>query len=427
MHALRDGTSLFTAEGAARLLILHVASSKLATLNRVEASIDYVGRIADWAVVLYDGSNASSWARVAHMAQRRKAALVVRAGERPSRGTRKLKGRKFYPKLLFWLQAVDLIEQHEYVWLVDEDISFRGFDLHRYWRRLHTAFAPLGRGPPVISQPVINAAAAADFGNPAGKWVEMLNAAAFWQGSEIAAAESSYVEQQAALVDARFFVQARAKWQSLANAQHQAGSDFGLDTIWCGAASVQAPQRVACAVITLGIDHDDTRALNWTSDKSFLKRSRKLERDVYTEVAPDWWAQTQRLRQDLALREHELFEASNRTCFEPKYHIRGLHSFTGHADGSRVQPWNGQPVVKGRNGIQVQRATRLPCALTRLERFPRHYAHVGDVMMIDARISQDVSSMLLTANQTASLALVPAIARRPPTGCCRRGQWKCCY
>ena len=45
-------------------------------------------------------------------------------------------------------------------------------------------------------------------------------------------------------MDARFFVQARAKWQSLANAQHQAGSDFGLDTIWCGAASVQLPSAL---------------------------------------------------------------------------------------------------------------------------------------------------------------------------------------
>ena len=88
----RDGTSLFTAEGAARLLILHVASSKLATLNRVEASIDYVGRIADWAVVLYDGATPQLGTRGTH-GTAPQGGLVVRAGERPSRGTRKLRAQ----------------------------------------------------------------------------------------------------------------------------------------------------------------------------------------------------------------------------------------------------------------------------------------------------------------------------------------------
>ena len=402
------------------VVILQVGSSESASIARLQASIKYIGRRASWAVVLYDHSALSDWDNVAQTARNVRAMLIVRTGRRPSHGTRTLKGRKFYPKLLFWLQAMDLIERHEYVWLADEDISFRGFDHSGYWHQLHTAFAQRHRAPPLISQPVINATVAAAFGDPAGKWVELINAAAFWRGSGVAIVESSYVEQQAALVHSRFFIHGSAVWETLAKAQHAAGSDFGLDTIWCGAAQLHAPERVGCAVLTVCIEHDDTRALNWTSDDAFVRRSRQLEKEAYTAIAPLWWMRTQQLRQELALHEFALFEGSNRTCLEPG------------ADASCRQQHGGRGSRAGHNGMRL--ATRLPCSFTRMARFPRHYAHVGDMLMsahtqeLELQNGQQrVSTVILGTNQTTAAALIPNLASAPPKGCCRRGVWKCCY
>jgi len=342
---------------------------------------------------------------------------------------KEIRGRKFYPKMLFWLQAMDVIAQHEYVWLADEDISFRGFALQAYWQRLQLAFG--SRGPPVISQPTIATSATVEFGDPRGKWIEFLNTDEFWRDTGIAAAEVSYTEQQAALVDARFFVREHAAWEALAQAQHQAGSDFALDSLWCGAATLYAPSRVACAIINVPIDHDDTRALNWTSDASFWSRSRRLEKLAYTKLAPSWWERTQRLRLELAMRQLALFEASNHTCLAPRVkqthaHKRGL--------GRRNLQKRVRAATRATGRHLEQRemalATALPCQLTQLERFPMQYNRVGDAA-IEVPLSDETprshQQVLLSPNQTATAQLMRRAAQSPLKSCCKRGVWKCCY
>ncbi len=373
-----------------------------------------VGASASWAVVLYDRSSASQWVAAERAAEHAGTKLVVRTGSLPASPAKTMNGKPFYPKMLFWLQAMDLIAQHNFVWLADEDISFRNFAVEAYWHRLNAAFGK--RGPPVISQPPIAAAATLDFGDPRGKWVEFLNTAEFWAGSGVVAAETSYVEQQAALVDAKFFVRERAAWEALAHAQHDLGSDFALDSLWCGAATLFAPTRVACAVVTIPIGHDDTRALNWSRDESFKKRSQKLEKRAYSELAPTWWERAQRLRLDLFLRELAILETSNHTCVQAR------------------APTAGAPPTLASETRRRRRyalAQALPCQLTQLERFPMVYNRVGDVML-DAAMDTELATrsrkrVELTPNQTAVAAQMIKQARSPLKACCKRGLWKCCF
>ena len=279
-------------EAPASVLILHVASSQPATIQRVLTSLDaLLEHPRDWisvslAVVLYDGSSVRGWDVVASHARTLGTAFEVRTGHRlPS--AKLVGGRAFYPKLQFWLQAIDLIERSTYVWLADEDISFRGCDVSGYMQRLLSAFP--ARGPPLISQPLIRARATTHNGNPAGKWGQMLNTVDLWRGegcSRVVAVETSYVEQQAyphrgfkladysgalnvcmlaarcagsphrccsllrrlhtltssllmrlvwgvrAVVQSSFFIALRPLWTALAKVQHEHGSDFALDTLW---------------------------------------------------------------------------------------------------------------------------------------------------------------------------------------------------
>lgn len=418
--ATASAGSLLNAAGVARLLVLHVSSSKVASRQRIGENVLALGRRAAWAVVLYDQSKVESWNDVERTAAKALTTIVVRCGRHPDAEAQKINGRPFYPKMLFWLQALDLIAQHEYVCLADEDISFRRFNIQAYWQRLHRAFAR--RGPPIISQPVIAAKATAEFGDARGKWAEMLNTDDFWYGSGVAAAETSYVEQQTAIVNASFFLSNHRQWDLLSRAQHSVGSDFALDSLWCGAAALQAPGRIACAVITVTIDHDDTRTLNWTSDPVFWSRSRKVEKLAYTTFATKWWMRTQQLRHSLALREFELLVASNRTCQLP---LSAPLLANGQLSSKRASRR-----LAARAGRRVHPlATRLPCRFATLSHFPRHYSHVGDLAMeSDTELSHHAfRDIVLDPNQLTLVDALPAAARKPVSKCCMRGMWKCCF
>lgn len=373
-HASPRGSQRAPALPPEGLLILQVCATSRATIHRVLASLDAIGSDAAFAIVLYDGSHADSWTGVTEHARRIPTPLHVRTGRRPP-SAQLVSGRRFYPKLQFWLQALDLIERHAFVWLADEDISFRNCDVRAYWHRLHTAFST--RGAPLISQPTIRALQTASNGDPAGKWDQMLNTNTLWSGGACAgvvALETSFVEQQAAVVDTAFFVSQRERWAALAKLQHEHGSDFALDTVWCGAAALYVGQghgtrqtRVPCAIITLPITHADTRTLNWTSSDKFAAASHRVERLVRREVAPDWWAAEADLIRTLSRHEIRMLRHTNHTCEASMPAITERVVSPAARDGQVCRTnWS--------------KATRLPCCYAQMQCFPHCFNHVGEIV-----------------------------------------------
>jgi hypothetical protein len=176
------------------------------------------------------------------------------------------------------------------VWLPDDDLRFDLFDLKEFLMRWTCA---LPGGPPVVSQPPINQHGVPyerAFGKswPANSDTYQLclrggMAASFGARDacflrDALAIQSGFVENQAALVDARFL-----SWfwnQSLTvrigKAQLRLKAETGPDAIWCGAAaewivSLQQSQRVACAVIAVQIGHDDQRSLDGRRASHFAR------------------------------------------------------------------------------------------------------------------------------------------------------------
>lgn len=366
---------------AHELLILHVASGQLATSVRVQQSVKAIGAAANWLLLLHDGSDAKSllWDQPRHVARAVPTGFDVRTGSRQTSRAKTLNGRRFFPKLTFWLQAIDEIRSYRYVWLADEDIAFEGFDFAAYWSRLRTL-------RPLISQPLIRARAVARNGDPNGKWEQMLNTHELWRTSEVVGGETSYVEQQAAVLDAHFFATHAHAWRELALLQLEHGSDFGLDSMWCGAAALhldrldqtltranlndsaaaaalQSARRrdTACALIMVPITHADGRVLNWTSSRKWWARSYEVEVLARTRLdsGRSWWRRQERLLADLSY--HEATGAGT-----PPSCVRARKGrITSRARRCRVTQW--------------RTSEWLPCEVALLPCFPHCYSHLGRV------------------------------------------------
>ena len=181
---------------------------------------------------------------------------------------------RFRPKLLFQLTAAGVAKRRhrEYVWLADDDISFVGFDVAGFFA-LHAEV-----GAPLISAPLISASSGRatqkpEFLSNRAQW-----AAALHRSDTPRAVPCALIEQQAPLLDAAFF-----EWlagassgsrgvalRELAELQDAAGSDWGLDMLWCGAARAYAFEtavdanalRTPCALILgVTIDHQNNRTI----------------------------------------------------------------------------------------------------------------------------------------------------------------------
>jgi len=162
----------------------------------------------------------------------------------------KMKG---IPKPLMYGDVLPILKNYKYVFVLDEDISFRDFNLSAYMTYHDCAFSP--SPPPLVSQPLI-AESTQDFNYlNYNSWKNQI------KHKGIVAVQSPFIEQQVPYFNSLFF-----QWliqyvlpPSFPLAR-QTESSWGPDNIWCGAAKTFASKvlgynpktYISCAIILKG-------------------------------------------------------------------------------------------------------------------------------------------------------------------------------
>ena len=288
------------------LLVALVADSGERTRQRAARNMEKVETThnlhrsnIDWAVCTYDygkhkwsslQQQTASWSHARLM-------LVINhndSSEQAYGGLRELTPGQRKARMVLHRRLVRTVweragrDAYAAVWLPDDDLRFDQFDLPEFLFRWRCVFAG---GPPVVSQPPINHHGAEyrlEFGKswPAngdtwklclkGPSVRAFGADACFLRDALAM-RAGFIENQAALLDARFL---DWFWDQpvalrIAKAQLRLKAEAGPDAVWCGAAAEWAAahrsERVACAVITTEIGHDDQRSLGARTSSHFLR------------------------------------------------------------------------------------------------------------------------------------------------------------
>ena len=288
------------------MAILAVVSSdsSMATRQRLLASMRHVDAThathrarVDWAFVVYDELMAQ-WSHFLTSARELRHSSFVRVIDASEGRARRLTVSQRRARFVHAHTGVTSVwrslgtnTSHDAVWLMDSDIMLDGFSLSSFLRKWQCAFS----SPPVISQPPIRNDAIpriSSSGRPRGRQTFLLRkasaaAAKPFQNNgdtyrtclvgemgasfgaeacflrDALALRTAWVEQQCALVDARFLAWffAQAIVQRVLSLQLRFRVDSGPDAIWCGAAAEWAAarntDRPACAVLTEPIGHDD--------------------------------------------------------------------------------------------------------------------------------------------------------------------------
>mmetsp|Transcript_41940 Transcript_41940/g.84166 ORF Transcript_41940/g.84166 Transcript_41940/m.84166 type:complete len:320 (-) Transcript_41940:442-1401(-) len=268
-----------------RILVAVVADGSVATctnalagMRHLDATHDAHGATLDWTVTVYDDMT-DQWqeivdvtistlhhVRIVSIANASKHGQTLTTTQRRARGMHRYRAVEAAWKI----RGQDAWDA---VWLVDADISFEDFDLATFLQR--RAYA-LASGPAYIVQPVIRQSTQCWPYN----WATYRHHSrapqdAIWE--QIVVLRTAWVESQAALIDARFlgWFYAGPFVQNLLKLQLVFGSSWGTDSIWCGAAKeygrVQSKTtRDPCAVITVPIDHRNTKSIG-SKDTTYLQ------------------------------------------------------------------------------------------------------------------------------------------------------------
>lgn len=231
-----------------------------------------------WAVCSYE-DKADEWAE----AQRLSAGalvLVMNASTAQQKISRQQRRAKMHHRAQLveraWQLAPNGQDAFDFVWFLDEDISFKSFDMSSFLHRWMCAFGEAG--PPVIAQPTLANGTRHGQGWPqsADTYRLCLTGHVGRQFGDdpcflrrALAVRNDWVEQWAALIDAKFLAWwlEQATTKKIMQQQLIINSDFGADEIWCGAAdewvrllgTPRSPRRVPCAVVTLPVVHEDSR------------------------------------------------------------------------------------------------------------------------------------------------------------------------
>ena len=249
-----------------RTLVVAVVSDALDVRSRILNNL-WAQPDLDFGVVLYKGS-VDAWAPEAAKASIARRTLRVRQGAVPPGVDQHDHG--FIPKLWLWAQASDWVVQYDYVWFVDEDMSFVDFNYAEFWE-LHQSVFPTG--PPLIAQPTIREST---------QWLKIFNHDSWL--TDIRAATSTSLEQQAPLFDARVWLWFVPQTAELRNKQVELANDWVTDLAWCAKAKEYNNSRTACAILNVPLSHLNTNSIGY--NETAIKHAQFVRRGMQPQLAP---------------------------------------------------------------------------------------------------------------------------------------------
>ena len=278
-----------------RILVAVVSDSSTTTRTRTLTSMQYVEQTyashqarLDWTITAYD-DNTSAWQDVASVAKLmlRTVSLVsvINVTYASNLDPEQRRDRAVHRK-----RAVDAAwrlrgrDAWDAVWLADADMAFVGFDLAAFLLRRACA---LRGGPPLVMQPVIRQNTQCWPHNFAtyAKHPNRTHSAAAELWSSMLMLRAAWVESQIPLIDANFlawFYASPLVVKLLALQAEKYHVSWGTDAIWCGAAKDYATQhnltREPCAIVTVPIDHVNTKSIGSKGAAYQTKGFRLLER-----------------------------------------------------------------------------------------------------------------------------------------------------
>ena len=262
-----------------RVLFGMVADSSRATRQRLLASAHAVeatsvaGWALDWAVLAYDDNldawQATSASFAAARFERVRLTSVLGRGAHHARAVHVHRDR-----LLNY--SLSHRGSYDVVWFMDGDISLHRLDLHALFRRWRCArrCGSLPNGPALITQPTIE---------PATQLWGLNHE--YWNQSELVTVHTRWIEQQAPIFDGPFleWLHRQPLVRSILGLQDVHGTSWGMDAIWCSAASAYvasepaASGRVPCALQTIPVVHEDAGGM---PHKEVAKGGMRLLRDA---------------------------------------------------------------------------------------------------------------------------------------------------
>lgn len=168
------------------------------------------------------------------------------------------------PKTLLLCKVLDSIRDYERVWLLDNDLSLKAFDMDRFFRAVDNAFGSIGgvgARVPLLMQPLVAGST---------QTYPFLNHDA-WRNSnatDLLAVGSHFIEMQLPIIDAAFlqwFINHVVK--PAGASAHILGADWGLDSLFCSAAGLFAYDRPGlepCAIVVDGdpVEHLDLKTMD---------------------------------------------------------------------------------------------------------------------------------------------------------------------
>mmetsp|Transcript_2623 Transcript_2623/g.3900 ORF Transcript_2623/g.3900 Transcript_2623/m.3900 type:complete len:419 (+) Transcript_2623:98-1354(+) len=219
-----------------KILCATVVGDKDNAINNLIANVIETKGKCNWAIISYS-NNATKLQNILESTAKKGAKIItILNGDMPPNT----------PKVVFWLKFKEFANKYEFIWLLDEDMSFYKFDFETFTSSLAFSFP---EGVPLLSQPVLWTPSS-DGSTPINQnydekhrgkkiknpfyWMSMneLNKQAVGLENAITAAKIGFVEIQAPLIDAELFGYILEE-ALLVDAALKTGSNWGLDFYMC--------------------------------------------------------------------------------------------------------------------------------------------------------------------------------------------------